>query len=69
MTEGERAIWRAVYAASWHQPICGGPGTVNDVDRARWCAMQACHALDALRVIADPAAHQRSSDHAIEVLR
>jgi len=50
MTPGERSLWLAVYAASWHVST-GRPhlGHFTDEDRARWCAQQASKALEALR--------------------
>jgi len=53
MTPGERSLWRAVYAASWHQST-GSPawGVVGDGERAAWCAKQAGRALEALRMFA-----------------
>jgi hypothetical protein len=73
MTPGERAIWVALYAASWHQPSGSATGVmagvVADDDRARWCAQQANRGLAALKQIADPAARLLACDMAIEVLR
>lgn len=53
MTDGERAVWIAVYAASWHESTGQEIGVVLDESRARWCARQATKALDALRGIVD----------------
>ena len=50
MTDGERAIWAAAYAASWHQSMGRGIyGTPTDVDRAKWCAEQADDALHSIK--------------------
>lgn len=70
MTPGERAIWLAVFGASWHQSTGGPMGKVEDSDRARWCAMQAGRALEALRLFARiPAAPDfRAPAQAAEVL-
>jgi hypothetical protein len=70
MTPGERSLWRAVYAASWHQSTGAPMGAVTDLDRARWCATQASRALEALRLFARiPAAPDfRAPAQAAEVL-
>jgi len=52
MTTGERALWLAVFGASWHQSTGAPMGVVTDLDRARWCATQASRALEALRMFA-----------------
>jgi hypothetical protein len=49
MTPGELSLWRAVYAASWHQPTGAPMGAVTDGDRAMWSARQAMRAVNALR--------------------
>jgi hypothetical protein len=48
MTPGERSLWRAVYAASWHQSTGAPMGAVTDEMRAEWCAQQATRAVNAL---------------------
>lgn len=53
MTPAERAVWIAVYAASWHAPGAYPIGHVGDVDRARWSVKQASRAVDALRGVAE----------------
>lgn len=63
MTPGERSLWLAVYAASWHQPTCGPIGVVSDEDRARWCMAQADRCVNASRAV-----DRRLSDAAVEVL-
>lgn len=64
MTPGERSLWLAVYAASWHQPICRVvPGIVTDDERAIWCMAQADRCVNASRAV-----DRRLSDVAVEVL-
>jgi len=53
MTAGERDLWRAVYAASWHGTGWRAAlGAVSDVERARWSAGQSDRAIESLRAIA-----------------
>lgn len=55
MTAGERDLWRAIYAASWHTSSGHyGIGKVHDADRALWSARQADRALRALRDLVVP---------------
>lgn len=68
MTQSEKAVWIAVYAASWHKTVGGEPGLVSDEDRARYAARQAGMALRALKAIATHESRLNSSDQAIEVL-
>jgi hypothetical protein len=64
VTAGERALWIAVYAASWHQPTCRpSPGVVTDDERARWCMAQADRAVNSSR-----STDRTVSDYASEVL-
>jgi hypothetical protein len=53
MTPGELALWRAVYAASWHQPTGAPMGLVGDEMRASWAAIAADRALEALRALGE----------------
>lgn len=69
MTAGERAVWIAVYAASWHASGAHPIGQVTDTDRAARCAQQAGRAVDALRTVAGRADLPLSSIEAAEVLR
>jgi hypothetical protein len=70
MTPGERSLWRAVYAASWHQSTGAPMGKVEDCERARWCATQADRALEAARglVAKVPGGWASPSKYAAEVL-
>lgn len=71
MTDIERQVWIAVYAACWPNSHSTVPGIVPDAERAQWCAVQANKALDSLRVLAEEAPEKRvrSCDAAVEVLR
>lgn len=70
MTPGAIDMWRALFAASWHQTGWkAGTGLVSDDERARWCAREAARALDALHAIADAADGTKESEQAAEVLR
>lgn len=68
MTAGERSLWLAVYAASWHVTMGGPVGAPTDWDRARWCAGQASRAVDALKAVTVEASTPIRGE-AAEVLR
>jgi hypothetical protein len=68
MTPGERSLWCAVYAASWHQPTSAPMGAVTDDMRALWSATQAWRAVRALGAVAESATGV-IRDEAEEVLR
>lgn len=68
MTDGERTVWAAVYATSWHQSMGGVPGVVNDRERSRWACRQAERALDALRDVGESSG-PCGSQTVLEVLR
>lgn len=53
MTDGEKAQWRALFAAHWNESTGGPAGVVDDCDRARYAARQASRALDALKVVSE----------------
>lgn len=64
MTEGEKAVWRAVYAVAWFQPTGRvEPGVVTDDERATFAGMQAFRAVMAFRALAS------ESDAVAEALR
>lgn len=73
MTHGEKLIWVGAFSASWNSGLVHGIGLPIgrelDAERARTAAIHADRALDALRMIADPAARRRSSDSAVEVMK
>lgn len=64
MTPGERALWIAVFGASWHQSTGGQMGKVSDDSRALFCMAQADRAVTAVRCVG-----RELSDFAEEVLR
>jgi hypothetical protein len=63
MTPGERALWLAVFAASWHQSTGGPMGRVSDESRALFCMAQADRAVNAARRV-----DRALGDFAVEVL-
>jgi hypothetical protein len=68
MTPGERDLWRAADAASWHQSTGAPMGHVTDDMRALWSATQAWRAVRALGAVAESATGV-IRDEAEEVLR
>jgi hypothetical protein len=63
MTPGERALWLAVFGASWRQSTGGPMGLVTDEHRVMFCLAQADRAVAAVR-----AADVSVSENAEEVL-
>jgi hypothetical protein len=51
MTPGERALWLAVFGASWHQSTGGPMGHMIDARRCEWCVAQADRAVAAMMAL------------------